>query len=76
MVKEKKHYEIMVEGDGRGNFDTIYVDVYCTEEELKVVGKALTSYVLNFTDGGCCCIAKENGGVTYSNFDVKFSDCI
>ena len=76
MEKEKKHYEIMVDGDGSDNFDTIYVDVYCTEDELQVIGTALSSYVLNFTDGGCCCIAKENGGVTYSNYDVKFSDCI
>lgn len=76
MANDKKHYEIMVEGDGRGNYPTRYVDVYCTEEELNVVGNALSSYVLNFTDGGCCCIAKENGGVDNSNWDVIFSDCM
>lgn len=72
----KKHYEILVEGDGRGNYEKRYVDVYCTEKELKVIGNALASYVLNFTEGGCHCIAKENGDVTSRNFDVIFSDCI
>lgn len=76
MADERKHYEIKVEGDGSGNYPERYVDVYCTEEELNVVGKALASYVLNFTDGGCCCIARENGGVDNSHFDVLFSDCM
>lgn len=76
MAKEKKHYEILVEGDGRGNYETRYVDVYCTREELNVIGRALSDYVWNFTDGGCCCIAKENGGVDNSHFDVMFCDCM
>lgn len=76
MANEKKHYEILVEGDGRGNFEKRYVDVYCTEEELNTIGWALASYVLHFTEGGCCCIAKENGGVNNSNFDVMFCDCM
>ena len=76
MEKSKKHYEILVEGDGRGNYDTRYIDVYCTEEQLEVIGSALASYVLKFTDGGCCCIAKENGGVTNNDWDVMFLDCM
>lgn len=76
MAKERKHYEILIEGDGRGNFPAQRVNVYCTEEEVQIVGGALASYVLNYTNGGCCCIAKENGGVTHNNFDLLFSDCM
>ena len=72
----KKHYEILVEGDGRGNYPTTYIDVYCTEENLRIIASALVSYVNKFTDGGCCCIAKENGGVSNNNFDILFSDCM
>ena len=73
---EKKHFEILVQGDGRGNYPTKTVDVYCTEEELKVIANAMVGYVIRYTNGGCCCIAKENGGVDNSNFDVLFSDCM
>lgn len=72
----RKYYQILVEGDGRGNFPTKYIDVYCTKENLPIVANALAGYVLNFTDGGCFCIAKENGGVSKRDFDFMFSDCM
>ena len=72
----KEHYSILVEGDGRGNYPTRIVDVYCTEDELQIIGKAMTSYVWNFTKGGCCCIAKKGRGVSHNDCDYVFSDCM
>lgn len=72
----KKYYEILIEGDGFGNYPTRYVDVYCTEKQLEVVANALVGYVRHETEGNCCCLAKENGGVTHSNWDYCFSDCM
>lgn len=73
---KKKHYEILVGGDGFGNYPDRYVDVYCTEDELNTVATALVGYVRSFTHGGCCCVAKEGGGVSHSHFDIMFADCM
>lgn len=73
---EKKHYEILIGGDGRGNYPDRYVDVYCTKDELNTVATALVGYVHNCTGEGCCCVAKEGYGVSHSDFDIIFSDCM
>ena len=73
---EKKHYEILIGGNGFGNYPDRYVDVYCTEDELNTVATALVAYVRNIMGGGCCCVAKEGPGVTHSDYDFMFADCI
>ena len=72
----KKHYELMIEGDGFNQYPETHIDLYCTEEELGIVAQAMKSYIYNFTDGRCCCLAKENGGVSHSNYDIMFADCM
>ena len=72
----KKYYQILIEGDGRGNYPTKKIDVYCTREELDVIANALVKYVWNFTNGGCCCIAKEHGDVSVRNYDIAYCDCM
>lgn len=73
---EKKHYEILIEGDGFNNYPETHIDVYCTEEELSTIARSMTAYIYKFTDGKCVCLAKENGGVTRRDFDIMFADCM
>ena len=75
-MDNKKHWEILIEGDGRGNYPTHKVDVYCTEEELNTIATAMIMYVSKFTDGGCCCLAKQGGGVSVWDSDIVFCDCM
>ena len=73
-VEDKKHYQILV----RGNFGVYgenIIDVLCTKEELDIVAKSLTSYVRSL-GCGVCCVAKEGEGVSNSDFDIMFADCM
>lgn len=75
-MEEKRVYSILVEGDGRGNYPKKIVQVFCTPTELDTIGKALASYVLTQTNGGCCCVANEGEHVSNDDFSVMFSDCM
>ena len=76
MENVKKHYELLIEGDGFSNYPLKTIDVYCTEETLGVIAQAMKDYIYNFTDGRCVCLAKENGGVAKGDFDIMFADCM
>ena len=73
---ERKHYEILIEGDGFSGYPARTVDVYCTRENLDIIAQAMKDYVYNKIGRGCCCLAKENGGVAHGNFDIMYADCI
>ncbi len=73
---EKKHYEILIEGDGFSDYSQRTIDVHCTDEELEIIARAMISYVYNVLNVRCVCVAKENGGVTKSDFDKMFADCM
>jgi hypothetical protein len=75
-MNTKYHYQILIEGDGRGNYPAKTIDVYCKPNELPTIANAMVGYVYNFTSGGCCCIAKKDGDVSNRNFDILFSDCM
>ncbi len=72
----KYHYEILIEGDGRGNYPAKTIDVYCKLKDLPTIANSMVSYVHNFTKGGCLCVAKKGKYVTKRDFDVLFSDCM
>lgn len=76
MASEKKHYEVLISGDGINGYPMRTIDVCCTRENLEVVAQALKDYVYDMLGHGCCCLAKEGGGVTYSDFDIMFADCM
>lgn len=76
MENVKKHYELLIEGDGLNNYPLKKIDVYCTEETLEIIASAMKGYIYKFTDSHCVCLAKENGGVTKSDFDIMFADCM
>lgn len=67
----------MIQGDGINRYPTKKIDVYCDEETLETVARAMIKYIRNFEEGGgCCCLAKEGGGVTNNDFDIMFADCM
>ena len=73
---EKKHYELLIKGDGINRYPLKYIDVHCTQEELAIIAKALISYIHNVAGGGCVCLAKTGGEVSLDDYDFMFSDCI
>lgn len=75
-MNTKYHYQILIQGDGRGNYPAKTIDVYCTMKELPTIANAMVGYVYNFTSGGCCCVAKKDGDVSNRNFDILFADCM
>lgn len=75
-MNTKYHYQILIEGDGRGNYPAKTIDVYCTMKELPTIANAMVGYVYKFTSGGCCCVAKKGGDVSNRNFDILFADCM
>lgn len=76
MENVKKHYELLIEGDGVNDYPLKTIDVYCTKKTLEVIATAMKQYIYKCTDGSCVCLAKENGGVTKNDFDIMFADCM
>jgi len=76
MANEKKHYEVLIQGDGFSGYPDRTIDVCCTRENLEVVAQAMKDYVYDVLGARCCCLAKEGGGVTHSDFDIMFADCM
>lgn len=70
----KKHYQILVAGNF-GKFDKNIVDVVCTKDDLDIIAGALINFVISL-GCGCTCVAKEGDGVSFSNWDIMYSDCI
>lgn len=73
---EKKHYELLIKGDGINRYPEHYIDVYCTQEELGIIAQAMISYIRKTMLGGCVCLAKTGGEVSLDDYDFMFSDCI
>lgn len=76
MENEKKHYEVLIMGDGFSDYPEKTIDVCCTRENLNVVAQAMKDYVYDKLGAQCCCLAKEGGGVSRGNFDIMFADCM
>lgn len=76
MENVTKHYELLITGDGFNLYPTKTIDVYCTKKTLEEIARAMIAYIYNFTDGRCCCLAKENGGVSLNDWDIMFADCM
>lgn len=74
-MDEKKHYQILVQGNFKMRDYERVVDVVCTRAELDVIARSMIAYVLS-TGCGCACVAKEGDGVSNSDFDIMFSDCM
>ena len=54
-----------------GTRQKIYHHVYCTEEELEIVARAL------YNKYDCCaCVAKRGGYASLNDFDICFCDCM
>ena len=70
----EKHYQILV-GGNFGMYEDRIIDVVCTREELDVIANALKRYVYSL-GCGCSCVAKEGDGVSHSDFDIMYADCI
>ena len=74
-MNEKKHYQILVQGNFEMRDYEKIVDVVCTREELDTIALALCAYVRS-KNCGVCCLAKEGDGVSNRDFDIMFSDCM